>query len=262
MTYKNEIQKAMQSLEASLIGLDDPVDILRAFQMFAASKAFSTVAETTAMKMVTHLFSDAGKTWRQAAFKNSSGRKIYEALRKEMRGPIGNAVRHQININAEMIKSLPIKISREVSQHILTQSLRGTRSSDIAEQIKRFFPEKSEANAKLIARTETSKASSALTRVRSEDMGIDWYVWRTSEDSRVRSSHKIMEGVLVRWRNPPSPETLDGEKSFGHYNCGDIFNCRCYAEPVIDLDFVSWPAKVYYGGSIQRMTRKQFEEVA
>lgn len=252
----------MQSLGESLVGLNDPVDILRAFQVFAASKAFSAVAEATAMKMVTHLFTDAGKTWRQAAFKNSRGRKIYEALKKEMRGPIGNAVRHQININAEMIKSLPIDISKKVSQHILTQSQRGTRSSDIAEQIKRFFPEESAANAKLIARTETSKASSALTRARSENMGIQWYIWRTSEDSRVRSSHKIMEGVLVKWNNPPSPEMLDGERSYGHYHCGDIFNCRCYAEPVIDLDYVSWPAKVYYNGTIQIMTRVQFEEVA
>jgi SPP1 gp7 family putative phage head morphogenesis protein len=251
----------MQSLEEYLTGLNDPVDILRAFQVFAASKDFNTAAEATATKMVTHLFTDAGKTWRQAAFKNSRGRMIYEALKKEMRGPIGNAVRHQININAELIKSLPIKISREVSQHILTQSFRGTRSSDIAEQIKRFFPERSEANAKVIARTETSKASSALTRARSEGMGIDWYVWRTSEDSRVRSSHRIMEGVLVRWNNPPSPESLDGEKSYGHYNCGDIFNCRCYGEPVIDLDYVDWPVKVYSNGSIQRMTRNQFESI-
>ncbi|WP_414859012.1 phage minor head protein [Paenibacillus elgii] len=146
--------------------------------------------------------------------------------------------------------------------HVLSESLKGTRASDIAQQIKVLFPEKSEASADLIARTETSKASSALTRARSESMGIYWYVWRTSDDSRVRDAHALMEGVLVKWTNPPSPERLDGEKrTYGHYHCGGIFNCRCYAEPVIDLDLIAWPAKVYYGGRIQKMSRKQFESI-
>jgi SPP1 gp7 family putative phage head morphogenesis protein len=188
---------------------------------------------------------------------------IYEALQKEMLGPLGVAVRIQIERNAQIIRTLPFDIAQQVTEHILTESMRGTRASDIAQQIKVFFPETSNAKANLIARTETSKASTALTKARSQELGVNWYVWRTSEDSRVRDAHRIMDGVMVKWNDPPSPEQLDGEKrTYGHYNCGDIFNCRCYPEPVIDLDFVDWPAKVYYRGSIQRMTRIQFEMIA
>jgi hypothetical protein len=71
-----------------------------------------------------------------------------------------------------------------------------------------------------------------------------------------------MEGVLVCWNNPPSPEMLIGEKNVGYYHAGNIYNCRCYPEVVIKLDFISWPHKVYYNGTIQTMTRKQFETIA
>lgn len=253
----------MGNLEASLTDLSDPIEIIRTIRNFTHTKWFSDYAEATAMKMVTHLFSDAGRTWRQAASKNSQGRMIYEALMKEMQGPIGGAVRYQIQRNAAIIKSLPLDVASAVNEHILTESLNGTRASDIATQIKALFPDKTEAKANLIARTETSKTSTALTQARCQSLGIDWYVWRTSKDSRVRDAHKIMDGVLVRWSSPPSPEHLDHEKhTYGNYHCGDIFNCRCYPEPIIDMDLISWPAQVYYGGNIQRMTRKQFESIA
>lgn len=252
----------MRRLEAYLTDLDDPFEIVRAIKAFTQSKYFELYSQATATKMVTHLFTDAGRTWRQAARKNSQGRMIYEALQREMQGPIGGAVRHQIERNAAIIQSLPLDIAKRVNEHILTESMKGIRASDIAQQIKTMFPENSEASAKLIARTETSKTSTALTRARSESVGADWYIWRTSEDARVRDSHRLMDIVLVKWSDPPSPEQLAGEKhSYGHYNCGEIFNCRCYPEPIIDLDLINWSAKVYRNGSIQRMTRKQFESL-
>ena len=70
-----------------------------------------------------------------------------------------------------------------------------------------------------------------------------------------------MEGVLVCWNDPPSPEKLINEKFVGYYHAGEIYNCRCYPQPIVKLNFVKWPAKVYYQGKIQRMSRKQFEEI-
>lgn len=219
-------------------------------------------ANAEALKMVTHLFSDSGRTWRQAARANSRGRLIYRALQRELQGPIGADLRFQAERNAALIKSLPLDIAKKVNEQVLHEAMKGTRSSEIAKLIKESFPEESQARANLIARTEVSKTSTALTRARCHYVGADWYVWRTSEDSRVRSSHAIMDGVIVKWSSPPSPESLDGEsRTYGNYHAGEVFNCRCFAEPVIDLDLISWPAKVYYGGRIQRMTRKQFEMI-
>lgn len=252
----------MRSLKGFLTGLEDPVEIIRALRTFANSPEFARFSQATATKIVTQLFTDAGRTWRQAAAKNSKGSIVFRALMKQMAGPLGGAVRHEIERNAAIIRTLPLDVARQVNEHILDQTLKGTRASDIADQIQKLFPRTTEAKANLIARTETSKTSTALTQARSELLGIKWYVWRTSEDARVRESHQIMDGVIVPWSEPPSPEQLDGERSLGHYHAGGIFNCRCYAEPIIDLDLIGWPAKVYYRGSIQRMSRKQFEQIA
>lgn len=253
----------MKKLARLLDGLNDPLQIVKAIRRFAYSKEVDEYAQAAAMKMVTHLFTDAGRTWRQAARKNSQGRAIYLALQKELNGPLGGEVTALIQRNAELIKSLPLDVAKQVAEHVMTESMKGTRAGNMAEQIKEYFPEASEAKADLIARTETSKASTALTKARSQAVGVNWYVWRTSRDARVRNSHVRMDGVLVKWTDPPSPEALDGERrTYGHYHCGDIFNCRCYPEPVIDLDLVKWPAKVYYSGVIVRMSRKQFEMIA
>lgn len=238
------------------------MDILRKIREFAQSREFNRLAQAAARKMVTHLFDDTGRTWRQAALTNSKGRMIYEAMRKALQGPLGSVIHQQVERNAEIIKTLPTDISKRVTQHIYRESMKGVRASEITKQIMTFFPDATKAKANLIARTETSKTSTALTQARSESVGIGWYRWRTSEDQRVRESHKLMDNVLVRWDDPPSPEKLDGIRSaLGKYPAGGAPNCRCYPEPVISLDLISWPARVYRNGSITKMSRKQFEKI-
>lgn len=250
----------MRYLKASLDGLDDPIDIIKEIQEFTFSDWFDRYCQAEAGKMVTHLFTDAGRTWRQAAHVNSQGKMIYEALMKEMQGPMGYIVNQEIHRNAKLIQTLPLDIAKHVNEHILRESQKGKRSSDIANEIKAMFPEKSKARANLIARTEVGKTSTALTQARSQLLNIPAYIWRTSEDSRVRDAHQLMDGVIVFWDNPPNPEKLAHEKNVKHgpYHSGCIWNCRCYTSPIISLDEVkSWPAKVHYHGQIVRMSKKQ-----
>lgn len=94
-----------------------------------------------------------------------------------------------------------------------------------------------------------------------QSIGIEWYQWATSEDARVRRSHRKMNHVLVAWRDPPSPEALIGEKSPGRYHAGELEGCRCVSLPVTSLDLISWPARVYTGGRIIRMSKGQFQRV-
>lgn len=211
--------------------------------------------------MVTGLFADNGRTWRQASRSNMQGKMIHEMLKKQLTGSVGVGVQQQIDRNARLISTLPLDVAKHVTNHIKERSLAGKRASTIAEEIELVFPGSSKARAALIARTEVSKTSTALTRARSEDVGIRWYVWKTSEDARVRSSHKHMSDVLIPWSSAPSPERLDGLRSVGHYHAGEIWNCRCYAEPVIDVEYLPFPHKVYYNGQIVSMSKKQFEGV-
>lgn len=261
--FKRAMLTAIWRLEESLSGLDDPIDILREIQEFTLSDSFDRYARAAAGQMVTSLFTDAGRTWREAAHINSKGRIIYESLMKEMQGPLGIILNQEINKNAEYIKSLPLDIAKHVNEHILTESFKGKRASDIAKEIIAMFPEKSKARANLIARTEVSKTSSALTQARSQLLNLPAYIWHTSEDQRVRDAHRLMDGVIVFWDNAPNPEKLNHEKNVKHgpYHSGCIWNCRCFASPIINLDLIQWPAKVHYYGQIIRMSRKQFERL-
>ena len=259
--YLRALEQIAQYIQTHIVNVDDPLEIAGSINRLTTDLVFSRYCEAAAMKMVTHLFNDAGRTWRQAANKNSRGRTIYEAIKFELRGHIGGEVEYQVRRNAEMIRTLPLDISRNITQYIEGEAIKGRRASDIAFEIQERFPQNVKAKARLIARTEVSKTSTALTKARSEEIGVRWYVWRTSEDQRVRKSHDHMDGVLVSWRDPPSPEKLAGERPVGNYHAGCIFNCRCYPEPLLNVDDVKWPAKVYHNGAITRMTRKQFEQI-
>lgn len=238
----------------------DLKSILRTIKKFTKSKEFNEYAERAAMKMVTSLFSDAGKTWRQAARTNSKGKGIYESLKNELNGPIRKSINEQVKRNAKLIKSMPKSIREEITNHVAKETSKGRRSEFIAEDLQKEYPFMMEKKAKLIARTEVSKTSTALTRARCDNIGINWYEWNTSEDGRVRSSHKHMDTVLINWYNPPSPEKLDGIKSkLGKYHAGCCPNCRCYPAPIVRLDFITWPHKVFYKNKIVTMTKKQFE---
>lgn len=242
--------------------MTDLKSILGTIKKFAKSKKFNEYAEREAMKMVTSLFSDAGKTWRQAARANSKGKGIYEALKNELNGPIGKSINEQIKRNAKLIKSMPTSIRPQITNFVAEEASKGRRSENIAEDLLNKFHQMYESKAKVIARTECSKTSTALTKARCDITGINWYEWNTSEDGRVRSSHKHMDTVLINWDNPPSPEKLEGIKSkLGKYHAGCCPNCRCYCAPIVRLDFIKFPHKVYHKGKIVVMTKKEFLEI-
>lgn len=250
----------------------DPAIITATLEHLSRSPDFIQLAESIAMKMVTGLFDDTGRTWREAARNNGRGREIYRALQKELQGARGERIRALVKENADLISTLPKNIADDVTAYVARETMKGRRASDIAEEIRRRFPKDTKARAQLIARTQVSMMQTNLVQARAEDLGLDWYVWRAcggnQGDGRTRSSHKHMSGVLVRWSDPPAPEDLfplhhvDGtpyKNTLGHYHAGCCPNCRCYPEPVVDLDLLNFPMRVYRNGHIERISRKQFE---
>jgi SPP1 gp7 family putative phage head morphogenesis protein len=216
-------------------------------------------ATEIATRMVKRVANNNARAWRQAARKAMRGRRIYEALRMELSGSVGLAMQAQIRENAHLISSLPEEFRLRAAQYASEQFVRGVRSSEVEKYLRARFPEMVKSRIALISRTETGKADTALTRARSENLGISFYQWRSSHDQRVRISHRLMDKVLVPWNDPPDPEKLAGEKSQGHpYDAGMTFNCRCVALPLVDIDEVSWPCSVYGNGRISRYSRAQF----
>lgn len=237
-----------------------PASVLRAFANLSRNlEVLESLATPIARRMVTQIKVSNARSWREAATKASRGREIFEALQHEMETGVGRRVRELVAENAKLISSIPAAMREEVDNEIARLQIQGLRPEVVADYLRKRVPQITRAKAALIARTETSKASTAFTRARSEDLNIHWYQWISVKDQRVRPSHRLMDHVLVNWDDPPSPEKLAGIPStLGNYAPGGAPNCRCDALPVISLDTISWPSKVYRQGSITRMTRGQF----
>lgn len=228
-------------------------------QIFQKSVPYDNYINDVVKRMVTPLAARNYETWRKAARVSTRSHFLYTVLMEELKQGIKKDIDSQVISNAALIKTLPSDTAQKVVRDIEEYALSGLRAEEIEKLIQDKTRQHSRASARLIARTEVSKTTSALTKARSEELGLRWYVWRTMEDGdRVRKSHRIMNDVLVSWNNPPSPELLVKEKDVGRYHAGNIWNCRCYSEPLIDIDDVKWPHKVYINGSIQKMSKARF----
>ena len=241
---------------------DDKEKYINDMRNFQNSEPFNSFVYSAVRRMVTPIAVQNMRTWRMAAKKATKNPYLYRLLMREINQGLKSDIEIQIEENANLIKTLPTDVAKKVTKDISDMALKGMRASEIAKVIREQTDKHSRASAKLIARTEVSKTTTALTKARCDNLDLHWYVWRTMEDGdRVRKSHRIMEGVLVNWNEPPSPEALAGEKSVGNYHAGNIWNCRCYPEPLIEIDDISWPHKVYTNGKIQIMGKMQFKQM-
>lgn len=246
---------------AQSVGGDQALYMQRMNQ-FQNSYQYEKYIMSAVKRMVTPIADINAKTWREAARKSTRGRFLYDLLMEELQQGKNILINDQLLENAALIKTLPNDIAEKVVKDIADEALKGKRARSIEKIIMQETDKHSRASARLIARTEVAKTQSALTRVRAQSLDMQWYVWRTALDgNRVRPSHRLMEGVLVNWNDPPSPESLAGEKSVGNYHAGNIWNCRCFSEVLVDIDDVKWPHKVYRNGQIQMMSKREFSNL-
>jgi len=262
--YEKSLQQVTHTILNKIHGNPTVSEILHVLKEIAETKTFIDWSNQIAYRMAIRVYSENAKTWRQAA--RSVNPNLYRSLHNNLDNRIGVRVQNQIMENAYYIRTLPLEIAKNVTAYIARETLKGRRPEAIQKEIEEMFPEHTKARARLIARTEVSKTQSAVVEERAKEYGINWYVWRpvggARGDGRTRLSHRHMAGVLVNWNDKPSPEALIGIKStLGKYHAGCAPNCRCYAEPVIDLDMVEFPSRIYHNGSIKRVNKKNFERM-
>jgi SPP1 gp7 family putative phage head morphogenesis protein len=128
-----------------------------------------------------------------------------------------------ISENTALIESIPADLHQRVARITRDEFRQGQRAEVVEEKIRAVFPV-TRNRAILIARDQSNKLNGQLTRKRQTGLGIESYIWRTSNDDRVRVTHAENNGKVFKWNNPPA-ET-------GHP--GQDINCRCTAEPVFE----------------------------
>ncbi len=106
---------------------------------------------------------------------------------------------------------------------VQTLSIRGLAEGKSTAQIRAALRKQfgmSARQATFIARDSTGTLNGLISQRRQQDLGVEEYVWSTSQDIRVRDEHVDREGKTFKWSDPPS----DGHP-------GIPPNCRCTAQP-------------------------------
>lgn len=187
------------------------------------SELMTPWAEGVAQRMLEDVASSSRYGWYHYA--KTHAEEISKGLLKDIQNaPVGNLYRQMMEQQVTLIKSIPLEAAQRLHDLAIKAAGSDRAESYIAEIMR--SGQVARSRAELIARTEVSRAASNFTQARARYVGSQGYVWMTSKDRAVRPSHEEMQGVVVRWDEPP---TLDGMT--GHAGC--LPNCRCWARVIL-----------------------------
>ena len=214
-----------KNIELNLDSWVDSVD-----EIFTALKVWGMAKASEMLAVITLKASEIGD-WNTKQFKQS----IKTVVGVD---PISKNQGYQTLIqswskeNSRLITSIQSNLLDDVAGVTQRGMSSGQSIKTVTEEIKsRYGVTKS--RAKLIARTEVAKLNSNLSKYRNEELGIKTYFWATSNDERVRDSHRALNGKLCKWdddsvysdNNGKSWKKRTGKMFVGHP--GQDFQCRC-----------------------------------
>ena len=197
-----------------------------------------TKYENTSREFTKRMFRDAKKKFIKQ-FGKAVGIDVLKSLGE--RG-LKEAFEAEVQSNVNLIKSIPSKYFSRIQEMVVANTLGQQKfEGGIVKSIQELT-HTTRNRAKLIARDQSAKAVSTFTQLRYENLGCKRYIWRNAQDRRVagnpnglypdpdpkskyHGNHWDREGKIYEWDNPPP----DG-------NPGMPINCRCYAEPIFDIE--------------------------
>lgn len=221
--YRGRLQTIVRQIGVLIKGLAPEGVVKDTTTLVRALRQYAEMIEPWALSVAGSMLADVAR--RDAKMWKAHSRAMGTALRREIdTAPTGDVLRQLQLEQVTLIKSIPLEAAQRVHDLAMESTISGVRPAELAKRILET-EEVTASRARLIARTEVSRAASNLVQARAQWAGSDGYIWRTSGDLNVRDSHAKMEGNYVRWTHPP---TLDNMK--GH--AGTLPNCRCFAEPI------------------------------
>lgn len=189
--------------------------------LFRYADTITPWAEVTADRMIREVAQNDKQAWRRVSAE--MGRQLHREIET---APTGIAMREAKARQVELIRSLPIEAAQRVHDLTTRGITEGRRASDIAAEIMRTG-EVTKSRATLIARTETARTATELTKARAQHIGSTHFIWVTAGDGDVRPSHRALNGQAFRWDDPP--ECDPGHRALP----GAIWNCRCIPRVII-----------------------------
>lgn len=195
-----------------LEGMDDALE--------KYSDLLGSVAPIIAQRFIINASKRNEMAWR----KNSNV--VAQGLIDLLNSGEGSVILDLIHEEVTLIKSLPLEAGKRAQALAMEAAISGSRGEEVVAQIM-ATEQVTESRATLIARTEIAKANAVINQVRAQNVGVTHYVWQTAADEIVRKSHRHMQGRTFSFSDPP---LVEGE---GHHGPGMVYNCRCWAEPIL-----------------------------
>lgn len=227
-TYALQLRKIARYIGDLVRGFGPEVEPAQVPELVSALRQYGETLRPWARRVATRMIAEVDRrderAWRQLS------NEVGEALRAELRSPVGFAAETILRDQVELITSLPIGAAQRVQTLAYEAATAGRRHTDVVQEIMRSG-EVTRSRANLIARTEVGKAQAAITQARARNVGSTHYVWCTARDRDVRKTHKRLEGTVHAWDDPPVAE-VNGER----HHPGEFPNCFP-GSTVVDLRY-------------------------
>lgn len=233
--YGRALRSVANQINAIVRGFElaDGEELVNAADIEATLREYAHLIEPWARAVAARMLGEVErrdyKAWSNVA------ERMRRNLRYEIKNaPTGEMLQRHLASQVDLITSLPLEAAERVHTLTLENIQTGTRAKELAEDIY-ATGHVAKSRAMLIARTETARTASALVQARAQHIGSEGYIWRTVGDKDVRNvdgnpigSHRKLNGKFIRWDSPPVAST-NGVRA----HAGQIYNCRCWPEPVV-----------------------------
>lgn len=144
--------------------------------------------------------------------------------------PVREAVKAGITENVNLIRSIPEQYFQRLQGSVMRNIQRGDGTAGILRTVEALGLV-TENRAALIARDQTSKATTALNAARMRALNVRKFEWLHSGGGKEpRKLHEDMSGNVYDLDDPPVIDDKTGERGLP----GQLINCRCRMVPVVD----------------------------
>lgn len=132
--------------------------------------------------------------------------------------------------NVSLIRGATDEQVKDIEQLVFRLVQRGASAREIEQEIA-VVMDAGKKRARLIARDQVAKFNGRLSQARQQQLGVTEYIWRTSDDERVRPTHAVLDNTAHSWDNPPVT-VRSGRRAGEQNHPGQDIQCRCIAEPI------------------------------
>jgi len=150
-------------------------------------------------------------------------------------GKVADITKAAVKQNVALIKSIPTKYFEQIEGEVMRSIQTGRGMADLQPAIEKIGAV-TKKRAGLIARDQTSKATTAINKARMTGLGVRKFEWvHTMGEKFPRELHRdVLNGNIYEFDNPPVIDERTGERGLP----GQLINCRCRMVPVISFEAV------------------------